>query len=330
MESRRDDMKIRQSLVEKGISMMPLNLENTGKDQLKEGPISIPSPAPTLKAVMVAPFAVDTFTLSQTPSTTSSSNSPLAAGLPSMTKTPPTATVSLPNRPTSGSFSLKSTVAAESPATPNIVSFEQRMGKVLLPDDLSSIFREGDHLRKLLFQKLASEAAISPAQLLKMVEKAQRKEPDLELRKGVPDDSLKQRPSSAGLLGESTLKVMEFAADLPRQGEDRSQTAKQLKEAEGKPTKLGEESAKVVGSKGLEMFRIAGDSSNTIIFLDLSSAGGKSLEHTTLTLGGGRILVKVMLLLQIWLISDLNFFSLPLESLQLQMINLLLCSWGNC
>ena len=247
-----------------------------------------------------------------------------------MTKTPPTATVSLPNRPTSSSFSLKSTVAAESPATPNIVSFEQRMGKVLLPDDLSSIFRDGEHLRKLLFQKLASKAAISPAQLLKMVEKAQKKEPDLELRKGVPDDSLKQRPSSAGLLDESTLKVMEFAADLPRQGEDRSQTAKQLKEAEGKPTKLGEESAKGVGSKGLEMFRIAGDSSNTVIFLDLSSAGGKSLEHTTLTLGGGRILVKVMLLLQIWLISDLNFFSLPLESLQLQMINLLLYSWGNC
>ena len=118
--------------------------------------------------------------------------------------------------------------------------------------------------------------------------------------------------------------------DLPRQGEDRSQIAKQLKEAERKPTRLGEESSKGVGSKGLEMFRIAGDSSNTIIFLDLSSAGGKSLEHTTLTLGGGRILVKVMLLLQIWLISDLNFFSLPLESLQLQMITLLLYSWGNC
>ena len=315
MESSRDDMKIKQSLVEKGISTMSLNLENTGKDQLKEGPISTPSPALNLK-----------------PSTTSSSNRPLTAGLPSMTKTSPTATVSLPNRSTSSSFSLESTVAAQSriPATPDIASFEQRMGKVLLPDDLSSIFREGDHLRKLLFQKLASTAAISPAQLLKMVEKAQRKEPDLELRKGVPDDSLKQRPSSAGLLDESTLKVMEFAADLPRQGEDRSQTAKQLKEAEGKPTKLGEESAKGVGSKGLEMFRIAGDSSNTVIFLDLSSAGGKSLEHTTLTLGGGRILVKVMLLLQIWLISDLNFFSLPLESLQLQMINLLLYSWGNC
>ena len=140
-----------------------------------------------------------------------------------------------------------------------------------------------------------------------------------------------QRPSSVGLLDESTLKVMEFAADLPRQGEDRSQKAKQLKEAEGTLTKLGEESAKVVGSKGLEMFRIAGDSSNTIIFLDLSSAGGKSLEHTTLTLGGGRILVKVMLLLQIWLISYLNCFSLPLVSLQLQMINLLqLSSWGTC
>jgi len=269
MESSRDDVK--QSSDKKGITMI-----SEKKDKLKDGPI----------------LAVDVLMPNRQPSSTSSSNSLHTDGLPSMTKTSPTATLSLPN--------TESTVATQRPFTQDIVSSEQRIGKVLLPDDLSSIIGEGEHLHKPLFQKLASEAAISPARLLKMVEKVKRKEHDLELRKGVPKNSLKQRPSAAELLNENTQKVVKFVTDhhLTRQGKNRSLTDNQLKEAKGKPTKLGEESEMGIGSKTkgdrrLEMFRIAGDSSNTVIFLDLSSADGKRLEHATLTLGGGRTLVKL-------------------------------------
>ena len=254
--------------------MTSLNLENTDKDQLKEGPSpDLPQQLDFAESVRVTPSvvdqvlpevaAMDTSKLNQTPSTTSSSSSlPLSttASLPILTTTSTIATVFTTNRPGTSSFSPKITAA-------------------------------------------------TPAELLKMVEKAQRMKHILELRKGLPnDDNIKQRISAAELLEKSAPKVVEVVADLPRQGKDgfhqpEAGTAKHLEEVKGKPMKLGEQGAMGVESKTrgdlnrLEMFRIAGDASNTVIFLDLSSVAGKSsLEHSTLTLGGGRVLVKVILL----------------------------------
>ena len=152
---------------------------------------------------------------------------------------------------------LSSKSAASQTSTPlDIPTVDGRKGKVLLPKDLSSIIREDE----LLLQGLASEAAIPSEELV---------EQNSDLSEEMPKGSLKHRISAAGLLGENRHKILEVVADLPRGG----------------PISEGE--------TRLEMFRIAGDSSNTIIFLDLSSTAGKSLEHTTLTLGGGRVLVKV-------------------------------------
>ena len=247
--------------------MTSLNLENTDKDQLKEGPSpDLPQQLDFAESVRVTPSvvdqvlpevaAMDTSKLNQTPSTTSSSSSlPLSttASLPILTTTSTTATVFTTNRPGTSSFSPKITAA-------------------------------------------------TPAELLKMVEKAQRMKHILELRKGLPnDDNIKQRISAAELLEKSAPKVLEVVADLPRQGKDgfhqpEAGTAKHFDEVEGKPMKLGEQRA-MGDLNRLEMFRIAGDASNTVIFLDLSSVAGKSsLEHSTLTLGGGRVLVKVILL----------------------------------
>ena len=236
-------VEIQQSLGKKSISIKRLNSEKTGKDRFTGDFISTPSLAP---AVMATPSPVNQV-LNQTPSSTSSSSKS-----PSMTKTSPTANVSLPDpsRIATSSFSLKSTAATQSHIiTPGIASFEQAKGKVLLPEDLGSILREGEYLRNPLLQKLASDGAISPAQLLKMVEKAKKMKSSLELRKGVRNDRLKQSPSTAGLLDKSTHEVQDVVADLPRQGKEISQTVKHLKEAEGKSLKLGKDSAMEVGSK---------------------------------------------------------------------------------
>ena len=128
-------VEIQQSLGKKSISIKRLNSENTGKDRFTGDFISTPSLAP---AVMATPSPVNQVlaaTLNQTPSSTSSSSKS-----PSMTKTSPTANVSLPDpsRIATSSFSLKSTAATQSHIiTPGIASFEQAKGKVLLPEDLS-------------------------------------------------------------------------------------------------------------------------------------------------------------------------------------------------
>ena len=189
---------------------------------------------------------------------------------------------------TSTTISLQSSLLSSKSAAPqtstplDIPTVAGRKGKVLLPKDLSSIIREDE----LLLQGLASEAAIPSEELV---------EQNSDLSEEMPKGSLKHRISAAGLLGKSRHKILEVVADLPRGG----QLSNTFPNTKGKPRMVVGGKHSLVfdpiseGETRLEMFRIAGDSSNTIIFLDLSSTAGKSLEHTTLTLGGGRVLVKV-------------------------------------
>ena len=210
-----------------------------------------------------------------TPTTGSSKITFLStAALPILTST----TISLQ------SSLLSSKSAASQTSTPlDIPTVDGRKGKVLLPKDLSSIIREDE----LLLQGLALEAAIQASEELA--------DQNSDLSEEMPKGSLQHRISAAGLLGESRHKILEVVADLPRGG----QLSNTFPNTKGKPRMVVGGKHSLVfdpiseGETRLEMFRIAGDSSNTIIFLDLSSTAGKSLEHTTLTLGGGRVLVKV-------------------------------------